>query len=212
MRTKRLSRCADCGLSHNLCVCSSLPALRPATRVIIVAHRIELGKTTNTAKLVASMLGERAQLVQSHEPWTERAAQATTSAVLFPSEDAVPLADIATEIDCLIIPDGTWAQAKRIARRHPACAPVRKVSLKTALRSAYALRRSHLQNGLCTLEAIAEALRTIEGDSCAAPMLQAFSNWVERALLVRAGAHDMRSLKQASSDSSEVQTSQDTAV
>lgn len=194
MRTRRLQRCLGCGLSLNLCVCDSLPSLSASTHIVVLAHRVELEKSTNTGKLVARMLGEHARLVQSHEPWhSEHPPDATV--VLFPTEDAVPLEDIAAEVRCVIIPDGTWAQARRIARRHPLCQKLRKARLSSTLRSAYALRRSHLENGLCTLEAVAETLRILEADSCAEPMLSAFGQWLERALLVRAGAHDMRSFR-----------------
>lgn len=192
MRTRRLQRCTGCGLSLNLCICASLPRLSAQTRVVVLAHRVELEKSTNTGKLVARMLGDHAALVQSHERWQSEAAPSAT-VVLFPTDDAVPLEEIAAEVRCVIIPDGTWVQARRIARRHPACQNLRKARLSATLRSAYSLRRSHLQNGLCTLEAVAEALRILEAHSCAEPMLAAFGQWVERALLVRAGAHDMRS-------------------
>lgn len=191
MRTRRLSRCCGCGLSLNLCLCSQLPSLRARTRIVVLAHRVELEKSTNTGKLVARMLGAHAELVQSHEPW--QSAAPSKSVVLFPTDDARPLEELGSEVGCVIIPDGTWVQARRIARRHPACANLTKVRLNTTLRSAYALRRSHLADGLCTLEAAAETLRVLEADSCADAMLAAFAKWVERALLVRAGAHDMRS-------------------
>jgi DTW domain-containing protein YfiP len=177
-----------------LCVCSTLPALRPSTHIVIMTHRVELAKTTNTGRLVARMLGEHAELVRSDAAWEPREphASAAHSFVLFPTDDALPLEEVASEVRCLIIPDGTWAQGRRIARRHPASEPLRKVRLASALRSTYTLRRSHLENGLCTLEAVAHALQVLEGDGCAAPMLEALAGWVERALLVRAGAHDMR--------------------
>src|ERR1700712_824836 len=158
MRTKRLSRCWGCGLSPNLCVCSMLPALEPRVHVVIMAHRVELAKTTNTGRLVSRMLGEHAELVRSEAVW-QPPVSAAESFVLFPSDDALPLAEVASEVRCLIVPDGTWAQGRRIARRHPACEPLRKVRLDGALRSSYRLRRSHLQNGLCTLEAVAYALQ-----------------------------------------------------
>jgi len=192
MRTRRLSRCTGCGLSLNLCLCAALPSLSAQTRIVVLAHRVELEKSTNTGKLVTRMLGaQHAELVQSHEPWEAPSG----SVVLFPTDDALPLEDLASEVRCVIVPDGTWAQARRIARRHPVCAHLRKVRLSSTLRSTYALRRSHLENGLCTLEAVAETLRILEADSCAEPMLAAFAQWVERALLVRAGAHDMRAMR-----------------
>lgn len=193
MRTRRLQRCIGCGLSLNLCVCADLPSLSARTNVVVLAHRVELEKSTNTGKLVARMLGEHAALVESHEAWQSAHTDSET-VVLFPTDDAVPLEELRGELRCVIVPDGTWAQARRIARRHPACARLRKVRLSSTLRSRYALRRSHLDNGLCTLEAVAETLRVLDDGRCADALLAAFTQWVERALLVRAGAHDMRVL------------------
>jgi DTW domain-containing protein YfiP len=174
-------------------VCNTLPALVPSVHVVILAHRVELAKTTNTGRLVTRMLGDRSELVRSDEEWQPHVS-AAHSFVLFPSDDALPLAEVAGDIQCLIVPDGTWAQGRRIARRHPACAPLRKVCLAGPPVSRYTLRRSNLAHAMCTLEAVAYALQTLEGDRCAAPMLHAFREWVERALIVRAGAHDMREL------------------
>lgn len=195
MRTKRLTRCAGCGLSQNLCVCSTLPVLSTRTRIVLLSHRIELAKPTNTAKLVARMLGGQAQLIQSHIPWQPEAPAETF--VLFPTDDAIPIEQIQPRIRTLIIPDGTWVQARRIARRHLACQNLTKVQLTAAPASQYTLRRSHLTNGLCTLEAAAEALRILEGESSTEPMLTAFKTWVERAQLVRAGAHAIRTFRSA---------------
>jgi len=179
-------------LSHSLCICDTFPRLVTRTRIVLLAHRFELTKSTNTAKLVAHMLGERAELVPSDAPCDAFEA-AADSWVLFPSEDAQPLEEVAGQVGCLIVPDGTWSQARRIARRHPRCKELKKVRLESAAGSAYCLRRAARNAGLCTLEAVAHALRVLEGDGHAELMLAAFEQWVQRALLVRAGAHNLPS-------------------
>ena len=201
MRCRRLIRCQGCGLSDSLCLCSSLPQLAPRTRVIVLAHRIELTKSTNTGRLVARMLPERARLEQSHcwEPAADVLPHAH-SFVLFPSDDAQPLEAVAAEVQTLIIPDGTWAQSRRMARRQAHCRDLPKVRLSDTPHSAYALRRSAVQSGLCTLEAAVHALRVLEPELGAERMLEAFARWVQRALLVRAGAHDMRQERIAALD------------
>lgn len=188
MRTRRLIRCQGCGLSDSLCVCSSLPVLAPATRIVILAHRVELAKSTNTGRLVARMLGERAVL-QLHDAEWQPELSSQGAYVLFPADDAQPLEHVADRIQTLIVPDGTWAQTRRLARKHPGCKDLPKVCLTDAPRSAYALRRARLHGGLCTLEAVAHALRVLEGNTCADTLMTVFASWVERALMVRAGAH-----------------------
>jgi DTW domain-containing protein YfiP len=169
-----------------------LPVLAPATRIVVLAHRIELTKSTNTGRLVAGMLRDRAELAQSHCWEPELDPHGTF--VLFPSDDALPLEEVRGQVRCLIVPDGTWAQGRRIARRHVRCRELQKVRLLDPPASRYALRHSVHAGGLCTLEAVAHALRALEGDALPDAMLEIFALWVQRALLVRAGSHDMREL------------------
>jgi DTW domain-containing protein YfiP len=191
MRSRRLNRCQTCGLSESLCVCGAIPTLFPRTRIVILTHRVELTKSTNTGKLVARMLGERVELARSDSPWEPR-ENPGDAWVLFPSDDALPLEQVAAEVGSLVVPDGTWPQSRRMGQRHPRCKDLKKVRLTSPLRSAYALRNSSpKETRLCTLEAVAHALRILEGDTIADLMLAAFAVWVERALRVRAGAHNL---------------------
>jgi DTW domain-containing protein YfiP len=111
--------------------------------------------------------------------------------VLFPSEHAVTLPEArARGLQTLLVPDGTWNQAKRMARRDPSCAGLVHVRLETTAKSDYLLRRNARPDGLCTFEAIAESMRELGDALTADAMLHAFARWVARAKLVRAGAHD----------------------
>jgi DTW domain-containing protein len=115
------------------------------------------------------------------------------SHVLFPGPDALPLTEaIARGVDRLIVPDGTWPQAARLARRDPLCAGLPCVKLVCTRPSRYAMRRSERPDALCTFEAIAEAPRILESDEVADRMHAAFTPWVERSLAIRAGAHERR--------------------
>lgn len=195
MRNKRLNRCEACGLSENLCVCSALPIVDACVKVVMLSHRAEFAKPTNTARLCARMLGAHAEILRSDgvellQDAAERGAAETW--VLFPSEDAVPLEQVKGRVGTLIVPDGTWAQARRIARRHPACGTLPKVRLTNPPGSGFRLRRYRDLSGLCTLEAVAYALGVLEGPTAQQQLLAAFAIWVERALLVRAGAHTSR--------------------
>jgi DTW domain-containing protein YfiP len=148
------------------------------------------------------MLGARACLLRSDMPpphrWSDDSADSTW--VLFPSDDAVPLEQVRGRIRTLIVPDGTWAQTRRIARRHLGCRDVAKVQLVNPPASGYRLRRNRGFASLCTLEAVAYALAVLEGPGCAHAMLASFGTWVERALLVRAGAHETRPAEPRATD------------
>lgn len=192
MRSRKIARCVGCGLYPELCVCDSLPALQARVEIIVLMHRLERFKSTNTGRLAARALA-RGQCVARDRQVPLHATPVPRSYVLFPRPDAIPLtAAIASGIDRLIVPDGTWPQAARLARRDPLCAGLPCVKLTCARPSRYALRRSERADALCTFEAIAEALRILESDELADRMHAAFVPWIERSLAIRAGAHEQR--------------------
>jgi DTW domain-containing protein YfiP len=192
MRGRRLVRCDGCGLYPTLCVCASLPALQTRVEVVVLIHRRERVKSTNTGRLAVRALARSRSIVRDRvTPLV--VTPVPRSYVLFPRVDAMPLTRaIAENIDRLIVPDGTWAQAGRLARRDPLCAGLPCVTLSGARPSRYTLRHSDRPDALCTFEAIAQALRILEGDEVADRMHAAFTPWLERSLLVRAGAHERR--------------------
>jgi DTW domain-containing protein len=190
MRCRKLARCAGCGLYPQLCVCSALPALQTRVEVVLLVHRLEHFKTTNTGRLAARAL-LRSQSAIRDRCSPSAVVPVARSYVLFPKPDAIPLTQALTcGIDRLIVPDGTWPQAGRLARRDPLCTGLPCVKLTCARPSRYTLRRSERPDALCTFEAIAEALRILEGDDIADRMHAAFIPWIERSLVVRAGAHE----------------------
>ena len=63
----------------------------------------------------------------------------------------------------LIVPDGTWSQARRIPKRIPRLSEVPAVTLPSDMPSQYKLRHEPIPNGLATYEAIARSLGVIEG-------------------------------------------------
>lgn len=185
LRGWRLVRCAGCGLPTERCLCASLPLLPTRTRLVLVTHRVEALRSTNTARLVARMLPGATITVRGAEAQPE--LPAGRRLVLFPFEHARALcaSDLGDDL-ALVVPDGTWSQARRIARRDPLCREALAVTIP--LRdSAYGLRRNPRPGALCTLEAVAEALRVLEGDAVADPMLDAFARWRDASLALREG-------------------------
>ena len=164
MRSRKIPRCGGCGLYPQLCVCSSLPALQTRVEVVVLVHRLERFKSTNTGRLATRALA-RGLIVTGDQLSPLVVPPVPRSFVLFPRPDATPLTEaIASGIDRLIVPDGTWPQAGRLARRDPLCAGLPCVKLTCTRPSRYALRRSDRPDALCTFEAIAEALRILDSD------------------------------------------------
>jgi DTW domain-containing protein YfiP len=117
----------------------------------------------------------------------------------------------------LIVPDGTWTQARRIERRCFAASGLPRISLDAGWPSVYSLRRgregsstgestglhsggssgchsgsywgcnSGSYSGLCTFEASAVALGLLGHAALAGALLERFVEWVRRAQRLKAG-------------------------
>lgn len=181
-------RCRRCRLHTDLCACDLLEPLPVSTRVLVVAHWAEVRKPTNTGQLAVTCLEGARLCVRGREDVPNDPVvwdPATTPLVLFPSSDAVPLetwrtANPAARVT-LIVPDGTWRQAKRIPRRVPELSGIPAVKL-VARESGYRLRRAHWDEHLATMESIALALGVLEGPGVEERLLHAFRAVVDRAL------------------------------
>jgi DTW domain-containing protein YfiP len=90
------------------------------------------------------------------------------------------------EIRHLVVPDGTWAQARRIVRRELLPLGLPRLALDRAWPSIYELRRRPI--GLCTFEAIAVALGLLESAALAAGLLERFAHWSQRQMQVKLGS------------------------
>ncbi len=166
-------RCPRCRLHGSLCVCSLIPEppLVTRTRLVLVIHRNEDRKPTNTGRLAAECLAGSRVLVRGRE---ERpgdridVAQGTQPLLLFPHEDAVDLAEYARERDpvtpvTLVVPDGNWRQAFKVRSRVGGLDAVPCVKLPPGAPSRYRLRTETHDGGLATIEAIARAFALLEG-------------------------------------------------
>src|SRR5262249_12058677 len=64
MRTRALPRCPTCGIFLGLCECAGLPRLDTRTEVVVVVHRLEHFKSSNTAKLATRLLSNATLVVR----------------------------------------------------------------------------------------------------------------------------------------------------
>ena len=181
-------------MHRSLCICALIPRLETRTRLVLVIHRYEDRKPTNTGRLAVECLVNSETLLRGHEDmpsapvaWGEDAQPL----LLFPHEDAVPLSDYAASSRpvTLIVPDGTWRQASKVRKRVPGLADVPCVTLPLGPPSLYRLRAEAHETGLATVEAIARAMGIVEGP-VVGPAVQAaiervFLAMVERTLWSR---------------------------
>jgi DTW domain-containing protein len=183
----RLPRCAWCGLPLALCLCDDLPRLRTRTRVVLIMHHVEQRRTTNTGRLAVRSLTQGQIRVRGlrdappREPLPEG-----RKLLLFPHEDAEVLTpEHGADEPAVLIPDGNWNQAQRMARRDADARGALHVVLPPGAPSRYQLRRNPRDGTLSTLEAIARALAILEGPGFEAPLLTLFDTFVTRSLSLR---------------------------
>jgi DTW domain-containing protein YfiP len=189
--------CVTCRLHTTLCICALVPRLRTQTRVHLVVPAREARKPSNTGLLAARCIeGSTVQILykRSGPMQAPDVRLDERPLVLFPSPQAVPITEYAGSPQpiALIVPDGSWSQARHRHRRGPlrhyTC-----VTLPPSGPSEYRLRDEPQVDGLATFEAIARALRILEGAAGAAierTMLDVFRVMVERTLWFRGKLHD----------------------
>jgi len=171
-----------------LCVCPLCTPIATRTRVLLVIHRAEIRKPTNTGHVAVMCLPNAAMHVRGNEgaPSTSFDWGETQPLLLFPHEDAVPLRTIAVDRPVtLVVPDGNWRQASKVRARVPGLRGVPCVTLSSREPSRYRLRSEAHPHGLATMEAIARALGELEGDPVRRALEHVFDVMVERTLWMR---------------------------
>lgn len=187
-------RCSVCRMLGRLCVCSLLPEppLVTRTRVVLVMHRAEAAKSTNTGRIATACLAGSEILVRGHEGKPSeplRWSEGVQPVLLFPHEDATPIAEAGRILDgrpvVLVVPDGTWRQASKVRRRVPGLGELPCLSVSGESRSPHRLRAEAHAHGLSTIEAIARAMAVLEGEHVRAALERVFRSMVERTLWTR---------------------------
>lgn len=187
IRSRRAERCAGCRLTPALCLCAELVPMAVRTRVVVLVHRKEIHKSSNTGLLAASLLAGASLVVRGDR---DEAARPTLEGmrrlVLFPTPDAAVLeASMSREPVALIVPDGSWSQARKMTRRDALAERAEPVVLPPGPPSRYGLRRNAREGGLCTLEAIARAMGILETPEVEQHLLAVFEQFVDRQHQIR---------------------------
>ena len=160
----------------------------------------ELSLSTNTARQVNHVLtNSEVQVRGMRDQFFDARGfiqPGYLNCVLFPAEGALDLSDFAypqradllgsekTPVN-LIVPDGTWSQAKKIVVREKVWAELPRVVLPPGPPTEYGLRETRHPEGVCTFEAVARALGILEGPSIQEQMEAYFRVRTLRALWAR---------------------------
>jgi DTW domain-containing protein YfiP len=208
-------RCSECLMRAGDCLCEEIPRIETATRVVLILHHSEIHRPSNTGRLVAKSL-INSELRVHGSLYHTRAGEGLLdedrydSYVLFPSEDAIELQTLLQTPPSkplrVIVPDGTWSQANRIAKRIPELRGLKRLKLPVGDPSHYVLRRNQAPGRVCTLEAIAGLLGEIEGKGVEESLRGVLDLMVRRTLKWQRSTHRMalyEELARSSSDDDE---------
>jgi DTW domain-containing protein YfiP len=176
-------RCPDCAFPEGLCICARIPRLEVPVRFLILRHASEIPRLTSTARWAALAL-PGTQVVDYALPGAPLdASQLALDGgwVLFPSAHPTPPGSADPEL--IVVPDGTWPQARRMMQRLPALQRLPRLSLPPAP-PAPRIRRPPA-GGMSTLEAIAASLRFLGHEREATRLLAFNAETVARVTRLR---------------------------
>ncbi|WP_210643390.1 DTW domain-containing protein [Pseudomonas sp. Tri1] len=176
-------QCPRCLRPQSHCLCTLIPNLDSRTRVLLLQHPSEVSHALNTARLAALGLNN-AELVVGEvfedlpsllNPPGYRAR------LLFPGDEAQPLQAYVSSDEplLLVVPDGTWRKARKLLHLNPLLAALPRVTLAEGGVSRYRLRKAPGPGALSTVEAIVQALQTLEAPTSFEPLLRPFEALIE---------------------------------
>jgi DTW domain-containing protein len=198
------SRCLDCGLHRELCVCAERPQLELRTGFVVVQNNKERHKPTNTGRMIPQVL-RGAELLYFGERDVEFDASSLTRAdrdplLIFPrvgdpegpAPESAPIlsAELIAERRAarpearltIVLLDGTWAQCSRMSRRLPVLASMQAFALPEGPASHWGVRTPSEPSRISTYEAAIRVVELAEGPEPAAQM-QAYFDRVAAAML-----------------------------
>jgi len=195
-------RCSRCWLVKNFCVCAyadgsgivegavTTPLPPMPHRILVYMHVKEFTRGSNTGALAACAFPDQTTIFVAGVPEQEEAFQAALDAsagscfVLFPSEKGYPANTLLSraltpfvfepEAFTIIVVDGTWSQATKLAKRIPSGIP--RIGLDEAellklgsdqSRSAFLspMRQMPQADRVCSLTALVLLLRDLKVDA-----------------------------------------------
>lgn len=181
-------RCPRCWIKLEQCICALVPRVEPRSEVLVVRHEREAQKSTGTAR-VAALAIPRLRFVDFNDDPTEadRALSPLVAGegvhLVFPAVPQSPWPQ--GPVRRLIFLDGTWRQTRKMMKKLPALEGLPRLWLPPKPEPVLRLRETSFEGGRSTLEAVADALRVLEGPAVAGPLDALHAQYVERVFKAR---------------------------
>ncbi|MCQ3828516.1 tRNA-uridine aminocarboxypropyltransferase [Microbulbifer elongatus] len=194
---KSVKRCSDCQMGEFACMCAWRPRAESAVDFVLLMHRKELFKPTNTGRLIVDAFagtpvflwnrleapGELADILQD---------PARNCFIVFPADGTengsrpvvreIPRSKKKTT---LILLDGTWKQCSRMIGLSRWLDPVPCLSLPESLVRSYAVRDSGRDHRFSTAEAAISCLLLMQQERAASALQNYFRVFNQHYLATR---------------------------
>ncbi|MGG4603669.1 tRNA-uridine aminocarboxypropyltransferase [Paenalcaligenes sp. Me131] len=179
--------CERCTRPVTHCLCAHISVVPNRIRVLVLQHPDEQKHPLNTARLAVLGLEQAELLVGEHFPQLEEKLAAVGSAfLLFPAKEhsrEQPLAAIDKgQSALLVVPDGTWRNARKIIQSNPLLSRLPHLSLPVGEPSSYRVRKATETAAVATIEAIVRTLTVLEPEHDFQPLLTPFNVLVEQQI------------------------------
>ena len=176
-------QCPRCLRPQTHCLCPLIPSLDSRTRVLLLQHPSEVNHALNTARLAALGL-TNAELIVGEvfaDLPTLLKRPGYQARLLFPADDAQPMQayDASDEPLLLVVPDGTWRKARKMLHLNPLLAALPRVTLAQGAVSRYRVRKAPGPGALSTIEAMVQALQTLDAPASFEPLLKPIEALIE---------------------------------
>lgn len=179
--------CERCARPVSHCLCAHISVVPNRISVLVLQHPDEQKHPLNTARLAVLGLEQAELWVGEHFPQLEeKLATVDAAFLLFPAKEhnvMQPLVAIdATKAALLIVPDGTWRNARKIIQSNPLLSSLPHLSLPEGEPSLYRVRKATEVAAVATIEAIVRTLTVLEPESDFQPLLKPFNVLVEQQI------------------------------
>lgn len=161
-------------------MCAAIPTLPTRTRIVIVRHHLEQHRSSNSGRLAHLALPNSELVNHGGIAGPARLPPLDGAWLLYPQGEPTTSVPVPPPKQ-LIVLDATWSQARRMYRKLDALRGLPILHLPDEPMPAARMRESPGPGRVSTIEAIARALRMLEGNAIATPLEALFALAVDRA-------------------------------
>ena len=199
-RGKSVIRCDHCQLAEFACICNWQPQLNSRAEFVLLLHRDEVFKPTNTGRLIADIFPAQTHAFCWSRTEPEQALmdlltdEARQCFIVYPANstdlDAEPRQvfseiPVNNKVKTFILLDATWKQSGRMFHLSRWLENVPCVALPEGILRGYAVRKSHNDDYLSTAEAAALCLQMAGEQKNSEILLDYFQLFNEHYLATR---------------------------